>query len=210
MDNFHLGLIWDNSPILPFYRASADDYHRHIASIITWGDLDEIQKIQDSLDRSMKQLKETWDFKEKLSGVELTGTYAELIKVEDNVCECFMLAAPDQGPHGWQRLYLDACMRYGQVAAELMYPLHDGKRRLGSAERNCRIARHAFEAKLMGTLKRTYAEVLRGNEKDGTASWTCLLKTTPHKLDQGRGSCQRFQQKSDPYPCSSLCGVTNS
>ncbi|KAL3934618.1 MAG: hypothetical protein SGARI_003313 [Bacillariaceae sp.] len=131
IDDFHFMLFADNSPILKFYEAFTADYRRHIARIITWGEPIAINRIQERLDEAMEELKETWDFKEKLSSIELTGTYAAGVDHDDQFSQWFMLAAPDHGPRMWLHLYSDACRRYGHAAAEIMYPMIDGQRTLG-------------------------------------------------------------------------------
>jgi hypothetical protein len=163
MDEFQQYMLYcDSSPILAFNKAFSADYRRHIAFIVSC-DWTYVMRKQNELEEAMEELKETWDCEEMITSIELTGTYAEFIHKNTRMSQMLLQCVPYRGPLHWHSLYHDACLRYGQAATQRMYPLIDGRKTLGSM--NYQIAREAFEAKLMGKLKPTYAEVLkRGTE----------------------------------------------
>ena len=88
-----------------------------------------MQSFQDYREEAMNRLKETWDFKTKITSLPLTGTYAEERESCDKMHKFFLQAAPDYGPVFRLLLYSDACIRYGHAAAEVMYPMIDGERK---------------------------------------------------------------------------------
>jgi hypothetical protein len=158
MNDLHRQLYQEKSPIIAFYYAFWADYQRHI-SIYMYCNIEYVIKCQKELDEAMDKLKRRWNFKEKITCVELTGTFAGTVEMFNNSNKTKLLCLPCLSQHYWDLLYHDAYKRYGHAAAELMYPIFEGVRSLGLCHYSA--AMEAFEARLMGTLKPTYAEVLQ-------------------------------------------------
>ena len=159
MDDVHHKMYQEKSPIVAFHNAFRADYARHVLSF-QYTDIAAITKKQADLDDAMQKLRQRWDFQEKITSIELTGTYAKSVEFMDDCLQVILLTKPLDYFH-INLLYRDACARYGQSAAEIMYPACNGKRTLGLLPQHYNAAREAFEARLMGTLKPSYAQVLK-------------------------------------------------